>query len=55
MYKIIFSAVLHVRQQRKSDVITYFDHSARSAIYYSWFPVILSVTLEHKTSRTSHY
>jgi hypothetical protein len=28
----IFSAVL--RQQRKSDVMTYFGHTARSAIYY---------------------
>jgi hypothetical protein len=28
----IFSAVL--RQQRESDVMRYFGHSARSAIYY---------------------
>jgi hypothetical protein len=28
----IFSAVL--RQQRKSDVMTYFGHSSRSAVYY---------------------
>jgi hypothetical protein len=39
----IFSAVL--RQQRKSDVMTYFGHSARSAVYYK---VYVSHYLERK-------
>jgi hypothetical protein len=30
----IFSAVLHVREQRESDVMTSFGHSGRSAVYY---------------------
>jgi hypothetical protein len=45
----IFSAVLHVRPQRKSDVMTYVDHSARSrsAVYYQAgsFPIRLTIGL----------
>jgi hypothetical protein len=53
----IFSAVL--RQQGKSDVMTYFGHSARSAVYYkAGYPlqpkIMSAVLLELYASYDNH-